>query len=67
MHGWDSGQKWRPGSGRYANSGGKNKEKYDLYFKELKNPFFHPKREKGYWFWIAEGLDPVEARAKEHK
>ena len=65
VHGWDSGQKWRPGSGRWANPGGKNKEKYELWHKEGRRSFFHPKNENGYWSFIASGFTDAEARAEE--
>ena len=65
MHEWDSGQKYRQGSGRYANSGGKNRKKYDLWKDEKRKAFFHPKNKNGYWAFIARGLSDAEARAKE--
>jgi len=41
------GQKWREGSQRFANSGGKNKEKYQLWIYKQKDPFYHPKNKEG--------------------
>ena len=65
MHGWDSGQRFRPGSGRWANPGGKNKEKYRLWHKEGNRSFFHPKNENGYWSFRDSGFTDAEARAEE--
>ena len=65
MHGWDSGQTWRLGSGRWANSRGKNKKRYPLWKKERKKAFFHPKNKNGYWSFIDSGLSDAEARATE--
>ena len=66
MHGWDSGQKYRANSGRWANSGGKLKKEYDMYYyREQQNPFFHPKSSWGYWSLIASGLTDADARAQE--
>ena len=42
------GQKWRQGSGRYANPGGKRKEEYALWAYFGKHEFFHPKSEAGF-------------------
>jgi hypothetical protein len=50
------GQKFREGSGRWANSGGQHREKYSLYHKKQKEgwtgldlAFYHPFAEDGYW------------------
>jgi hypothetical protein len=41
------GQKWRPNSQRYANSGGKNKERYQLWIYMGKDDFYAPKNATG--------------------
>ena len=50
------GQKYRSGSGRWANAGGRNKDKYELYRAKLKEGlvgkqlhYWHPKATDGYW------------------
>ena len=71
VHGWDSGQKWRPGSGRWANSRGRKAKMFELWKKEHKNPFFHRKRffqtknTNGDWSFIDSGLGDAEAWATE--
>ena len=40
-------QAWREGPQRFANRGGQDKEKYSLFFRERKEPFFHPKCDDG--------------------
>ena len=41
------GQKWRPGSQRWANSGGKDKAKYAPYYYKQQDPYYHPKDSTG--------------------
>ena len=50
------GQRYRENSGRWANSGGRHKEKYDLYRKKKYAglagrdlPYWHPLTQDGYW------------------
>jgi hypothetical protein len=48
------GQKFREGSGRWANSGGQHRDKYALYHKKQREgvhnvAFYHPFAEDGYW------------------
>jgi hypothetical protein len=48
------GQKFREGSGRWANSGGQHRDKYALYHKKQREgvtnvSFYHPFAEDGYW------------------
>ena len=58
------GQKWRAGSGRYANAGGKHREKYQVWHKKKAEgltgqalAYFHPFQRDGYW----------EQQARAHK
>ena len=66
MHGWDSGQKWRPGSGRWKLFKQK-KQTYELWKKEHKKRFFQPNFgwKNGDWSFIDSGLSDAEARATE--
>ena len=41
-------QKWRSGSARFANPGGKRKEEYALWAYWQRHEFFHPKSETGF-------------------
>jgi len=50
------GQRYRANTGRWANSGGRNKEKYDLFRNKKKEGligkvlhFWHPMSKDGYW------------------
>ena len=50
------GQKWRSGSCRYANAGGKHREKYQVWHKKKAEgltgqalAYFHPFQRDGYW------------------
>ena len=50
------GQKWRAGSGRYANAGGKHREKYQVWHKKKAEgltgralAYWHPYTMGGYW------------------
>ena len=60
-------QKYREGSQRWANAGGKHKEKFALYHKKKAQGvtgddlgFFHPYARGGHWEAeaIAQGIDP---------
>ena len=42
------GQYWRPGSQRWANRGGRDRELYAVWHEERRHPFFHPKANNGY-------------------
>ena len=77
------GQKWRNGSGRYANAGGKHREKYEVWHKKKAEGLtgkalahFHPFQRNGYWEQQARALkipsprdekDEKEARERAEK
>ena len=42
------GQVWRPGSQRWGNRGGKDRELYAVWHEEGRHRFFHPKAGNGY-------------------
>ncbi len=51
-----NGQKFRPGSGRWANAGGQHREKYSLYHRKKKDgltgldlQYYHTMDANGYW------------------
>ena len=59
-------QRWREGSQRHANAGGKiPPERYALWRREGERYFFAPKNPRGYWFYIDNGMSDFYARAHE--
>mgnify|MGYP006903326010 CR=1 FL=1 len=77
------GQKWRPGSGRYANAGGKHREKFHVWNVKKQEGLtgkalahWHPYQRGGYWEQQARALkiasprdekDAKEARERAEK
>jgi len=56
------GQKFRSGSQRWANSGGKQKERYSMFHYYGQDPFFHPRTVQGSmglpcWYMGCSGVD----------
>ena len=50
------GQRFREGSGRWANAGGQHREKYSYYHRRKREgcygadlAYYHPMAENGYW------------------
>ena len=56
-------QKFRPRTQRWANSGGKLKDKYDIWRQKSKDPFYHPKSKIGYFYLKELGYDHAAACA----
>ena len=60
------GQKWREGSQRWANAGGKiDPARYTVWRNRGQKEFFHPKTHFGYWVWRDQGLNHLDALQKE--
>ena len=63
------GQRFRPGSGRYANSGGKHREKFVVWHNKKQEglrgqalEFWHPYQRNGYWEQQARALGIASPR-----
>ncbi len=74
-HTW-MGQKFREGSGRWANAGGQHREKYSFYHGKKRDGFsgvdlqyYHPMAENGYWAKKAsedDVLSPYQMKQAQH-